>query len=81
MRRAGFPRQEGEDLENGRDWTGNALDLRGNLDPYGIREIAIEFEEGDVDTFTPKLREEFQAYELQQMAGYLDGILGEIAKG
>ncbi len=68
-------------MEDGREWTGNALDLRGNLDPYGIREVVIEFEGGGSDTFTSKLNKEFQAYELHQMAGYIDGIIGSIAKG
>lgn len=81
MRRAGNPRQEGEGLENGREWTGNALDLRGNLDPHGIREVVIEFDEGGADTFTSKLNEDFKAYELHQMAGYLDGVIGSITKG
>lgn len=68
-------------MESGRDWTGNALDLRGGLDPHGISEVAIEFDEGDSDVFTSKLNKEFKAYELQQMAGYLDGVIGSITKG
>jgi hypothetical protein len=81
MRRAGTSHKEGELLENGREWTGSALDLRGNLEPHGIREIVIEFEGGDTDSFTSKLNDEFAAYELHQMAGYIDGIIGSIAKG
>lgn len=68
-------------LENGREWTGNAIDLRGNLAPSGIREIVIEFEGGDADSFTSKLNDEFEAYELHQMAGYIDAIIGSISKG
>lgn len=68
-------------MENGREWTGSALDLRGNLDPSGIREVVIEFDGGDSDAFTPKLREEFKSYELHQMSGYMDAIRGEILKG
>lgn len=73
-----------EVLENERNemgWQGNPLDLRGNLDPSGIREVVIEFEGGDSDVFTSKLNEDFQAYELHQMAGYIDGIISSIAKG
>lgn len=68
-------------MENGREWTGNAIDLRGNLAPSGIREIVIEFEGGDADSFTSKLNDEFEAYELHQMAGYIDAIIGSISKG
>lgn len=68
-------------MDSQRNWTGNALDLRGNLDPYGISEVAIEFEEGDSDVFTSRLNKEFKAYELHQMAGYLDGVIGSITKG
>lgn len=68
-------------MENDRHWTGNPIDLRGNVEPAGIREIIIEFEGGDSDTFTSKLNENFEAYELHQMAGYIDGIIGSISKG
>jgi hypothetical protein len=81
MRFAGVPHGRRGSLENERDWTGNALDLRGVLDPHGISEVVIEFEEGDTDVFTSRLNKDFKAYELHQMAGYLDGIIGSIKKG
>lgn len=67
-------------MENGREWTGNALDLRGAFDPNGIREVVIEFEGGDSDSFTPRMREDFQAYEIHQMGGYLDSVKASILK-
>lgn len=63
------------------EWTGNPLDLRGEMDPRGISEVIFEFDGGDTDTFRPKLREEFKAYELYQMGGYIDAVIGTIRKG
>lgn len=65
---------------NAREWTGSSLDLRGDLDPNGIREVVIEFDGGDFDSFTPKMRDEFRSYELHQMSGYMDSIRGDITK-
>lgn len=64
-----------------KEWTGSALDLRYELDPYGIKEVVIEFEGGDTDTFTSRLRDEFKSYELHQIGGYMDAIIGTIRKG
>ena len=44
------------------------------MDPYGIREVVIEFDNGDRDIFRPQQRDEFGAYELHMMATYLDSI-------
>jgi hypothetical protein len=51
------------------------------VDANGIIEIVIEFDNGDEDIFTPKQREEFESYELHQMASYLDSISHSIRKG
>ena len=51
------------------------------MDAHGIREVAIEFDNGDEDVFRPKLREEFGSYEIHQMAAYLDSIAHSIRKG
>jgi hypothetical protein len=48
------------------------------MDPYGIREVVIEFDDGDSDVFRPRLREEFHSYELQQMATYIDTLAGSV---
>lgn len=57
-----------------REWHGSPLDMHEGIDPYGIREVVLEFESGDKDTFTPRLRETFESYELHQMGAYLDSI-------
>ena len=57
-----------------RVWRGSPLDMPGGMDPYGIREILIEFDDGDQDTFRPRLSEEFGSYELHMMGVYLDSI-------
>ena len=65
-----------------REWRGSPLDVgEAGMDAHGIREIVIEFDNGDEDVFTPKLREEFESYELHQMAAYLDSIGHSIRKG
>jgi len=51
------------------------------MDPYGIREVVIEFVNGDQDVFRPRLREEFGSYELHMMAAYLDSIAHSVRKG
>jgi hypothetical protein len=44
------------------------------LDPYGIRGVLLEFDNGNTDVFTPRMHEEFKSYELQQMAVYIQTI-------
>ena len=68
--------------EADRHWRGSPLDVaNSSMDAYGIKEIVFEFDNGDEDIFTPKLREEFESYELHQMATYLDSISHSIRKG
>jgi hypothetical protein len=63
-------------------WRGSPLAVAGSsVDAYGIEEIVIEFDNGDEDIFTPKQREEFEYYELHQMATYLDTMAHSIRKG
>ena len=64
-----------------RAWQGSPLDMRGGMDPYGIREVVIEFDNGDSDTFRPRLREEFRSYELHQMATYIDTMASSVRTG
>jgi hypothetical protein len=59
---------------------GSPLDIGTQLDPNGVTHVVIEFEGGDSDTFRPKQRDEFGAYELHQMAAYLDSVAVSIAK-
>ena len=63
---------------NDQTWRGSPLDIGDNMDPYGIREVVIEFDDGDSDVFRPRLREEFHSYELQQMATYIDTLTGSV---
>ncbi len=65
-----------------RQWRGSPLDVaESNMDPYGIREVVVEFDNGDEDVLRPKRREEFESYELHQMGTYLDTLAGGIRKG
>jgi hypothetical protein len=77
-RRKGALVLEGRD----REWRGSPLDMvAAGLDPYGIREFVIEFDNGDQDIFRPRSREEFGSYELHMMGVYLDSIAHSIRKG
>ena len=51
------------------------------VDAYGIKEVVLEYDNGDEDTFRPRMREEFGSYELHMMAAYLDSIAHSIRKG
>jgi len=65
-----------------RQWRGSPLDVsESSMDAHGIKEIVIEFDNGDEDIFTPKLREEFESYELHQMAVYIDSIAHSLRNG
>jgi hypothetical protein len=48
------------------------------LDPYGIAEIVLEFDTGDEEILRPRLRDEFQSYELIQAAAYLDSLSNKL---
>jgi len=50
------------------------------MDPYGIREVVIEFDNGDEDVFRPRMREEFGSYELQQLAVYIETLSHDVKK-
>ena len=68
--------------ENEKAWRGSPLDVADiTIDPYGIKEIVIEFDNDDEDVLRPKQRDEFGAYELQQSAAYLDSLAHSIRKG
>ena len=65
-----------------RQWRGSPLDVAGrSVDAYGIKEIVVEFDNGDEDVFTPKQRDEFESYELHQMAVFIDSLAHSIRKG
>ena len=63
-------------------WHGSPLDMAmGDMDPYGIREVVVEYDNGDSDVFRPKRRQEYGSYELHQLATYLDTIAHDIRVG
>ncbi len=58
-----------------RQWRGSPLDVAGrSVDAYGIKEIVIEFDNGDEEVLKPRMSEEFGSYELWQMATYLESL-------
>jgi hypothetical protein len=64
-----------------REWRGSPLDMvESAMDPYGIREIVVEFANGDKDIFRPRRREEFGSYELHMMGAYLDSIAHSVRR-
>ena len=69
--------------ENDKHWRGSPLDMSsgGAMDAYGIKEVVIEFDNDDEDILRPKQRDEFGAYELQQLGAYLDSVAHSIRKG
>jgi hypothetical protein len=65
--------------ENNKDRRTSVLEV-GEMDPYGIREVVIEFDNGDEDVFKPRMREEFGSYELQQLAVYIETLSHDVKK-
>jgi len=65
-----------------KQWRGSPLDVAGSgMDAYGIKEIVIEFDNGDKDVLSPKDRDEFESYELHEMTVYLDSVGRSIREG
>jgi hypothetical protein len=65
--------------ENNRDRRTSVLEV-GEMDPYGIREVVIEFDNGDEDVFRSRMREEFGSYELQQLSVYIETLSRDVKK-
>lgn len=55
-------------------WQGSPLQVWSGIDPYGIKEIVIEFDTGDEEVLKPRIRDEFHSYELSQAATYLETL-------
>lgn len=71
------PNRENENNE----WRGSPLDISdAGMDPRGVKEIVIEFDNGDSDVFRPRLRDLFESYELHMMSAYLDTVAHEARK-
>lgn len=65
--------------ERKREWDGSPLDLaESGMDPYGVTEIVIEFGEGESEVLRPKIRDQFQSYELEQAAHYLEALSAHV---
>jgi hypothetical protein len=61
--------------ETNKEWRGSPLDISdAGMDPQGIKEIVIEFDNGDSDVFKPRIRDVFGSYELHMMSTYLDTV-------
>ncbi len=69
---------EGPDREY--SWEGTPLQMAAlsDLDPYGIKEIVIEFDTGDEEILKPRMSEEFGSYELWEAASYIGFISREL---
>ncbi len=59
--------------EENKEWRGSPLDISDvGIDPKGVKEFVLEFDNGDSFVFRPRIREEFGSYELHMMAVGLD---------
>ncbi len=67
-----------EEARRDGSWEGSPLQMGSGLDPYGIREIVIQFDTGDKEVLRSKMRDEFGSYELMQAATYLDTLSHEL---
>jgi hypothetical protein len=67
-----------EEARQDNDWQGSPLQMWSGLDPYGIKEIVIEFDTDDEEVLKPRLREEFHSYELHQTATYLEVLAQQL---
>ncbi|MEW6636236.1 MAG: hypothetical protein AB1425_05420 [Actinomycetota bacterium] len=61
------------------EWIGTPLDT-GAVNPRGIREIVVEFDEGE-EVLTPRVNDRFGAYDLHEAAAYIHYLAGHISKG
>jgi hypothetical protein len=77
----GRPSGGGENVseERATGWVGTPLDAD-RIDPRGIAEIVVEFDEGE-EIITPKTKERFGSYELNEAARYIFFLSNHIQKG
>ena len=61
--------------EGAQQWRGTPLEVEEGMDPYGIKEIVLEFDTGEEEIMRPKLGEEFGSYELYEAAHYLSAAI------
>lgn len=67
-----------EEAKRSGEWEGSPLQMGSGLDPYGIKEIIVEFDSGSQEILKPKMRKEFGSYELMQAATYLDSLAAKL---
>jgi len=62
------------------EWRGSPLQMRGGLDPYGIKEVVIEFDRGEEEVLESRRRDasEFGSYELHEAATYLKTVARDL---
>ena len=63
----------------GTEWVGTPLDAV-EVDPRGIVEITVEFDEGE-EVLTPKTNERFDSYDLNEASRYIFFLSNHIVKG
>ncbi|CAA9473428.1 MAG: hypothetical protein AVDCRST_MAG12-963 [uncultured Rubrobacteraceae bacterium] len=67
--------QEPNSENANKEWRGSPLDISdAGMDPRGIKEIVVEFDNGDSDVFRPRVREVFGSYELHMISTYMDTV-------
>jgi hypothetical protein len=66
--------------EPGKEWVGTPLDAD-RINPGGIVEIVVEFDEGGEEVLTPKINERFGSYDLNEAARYIFFLSNHILKG
>lgn len=72
---------EARDEDANKEWRGSPLDISdAGMDPRGVKEIVIEFDNGDSDVIRPRRRDVFESYELHMMSVYLDTVAHDARK-
>lgn len=62
-----------------REWVYTPLDTV-EVDPHGIKEIVVEFDEGE-EVLTPRINERFGSYDLYEAARHIFFLSNHIVKG
>jgi len=77
MQRGGGVSEEAAANRDSR-WEGSPLQMRSGMEPFGIKEIVVQFDTGEEEVLRPKLREEFQSYELHEASTYLETMARQL---
>lgn len=60
------------------EWRGSPLQMGRGMDPYGIKEVVVEFDRGEQEVLQARRRDEFGSYELHQTATYLETVARDL---